>query len=51
VAGWGLAMLLGYQEKVRENLFHKSLAGICALATALTLSVMALYAVFYVAAG
>ncbi len=48
VAGWGLAMLLGYQEKVRESLFHKTLAGICALATALTLSAMSLYAVFYV---
>ncbi|MDJ0989449.1 MAG: rhomboid family intramembrane serine protease [Desulfobacterales bacterium] len=48
VAGWGLAMLLGYQEKIRENLFHKTLAGICALATALTLSAMSLYAVFYV---
>ena len=51
VAGWGLAMLLGYQEKIRESLFHKSLAGICALATALTLSIMTLYAVFYVWAG
>ncbi|MGD9098108.1 MAG: rhomboid family intramembrane serine protease [Desulfobacterales bacterium] len=47
VAGWGLAMLLGYQEKIRENFFHKSLAGICALVTALTLSVMTLYAAYY----
>ncbi len=41
-------MLLGYQEKILENLYHKTLAGICALATALTLCAMSLYAVFYV---
>ena len=47
-AGWGLAMLLGYQDKIRENLFHKTLAGACALATVLTLAVMTLYALYYV---
>ncbi len=47
VAGWGLAMLLGYQEKIRENLYHKALAGICALATVVTLAVMVLYGLFY----
>jgi hypothetical protein len=41
-------MLLGYQEKVRENLLHKALAGVCALATVLTLALMILYALFYV---
>ncbi len=51
VAGWGLAMLLGYQEKIRENLLHKALAGACALATTLTLAIMALYALFYVMTG
>ncbi len=49
VAGWGLAMLLGYQEKIRENLFHKALAGICALVTVMTLAIMTLFALFYVA--
>jgi len=28
-----LGFLLGYQEKKRENLFHKMLAGGCAIAT------------------
>ncbi|MBL0713247.1 MAG: rhomboid family intramembrane serine protease, partial [Desulfosarcina sp.] len=48
VTGWGLAMLLGYQEKIRENLFHKTLAGVCALATVLTLGMTSLYALYYV---
>ena len=47
VAGWGLAMLLGYQEKIRENLFHKTLAGVCALVTVLTLTIMILFALYY----
>ena len=47
VAGWGLALLLGYQEKIRENLFHKALSGICALTTVATLIVMVLFALFY----
>jgi rhomboid protease GluP len=33
LAGIGLGFLLGYQEKRRENLFHKMLAGACALMT------------------
>ena len=48
VAGWGLAMLLGYQEKSRETLLHKALAGICALVTVATLTVMTLFALIYV---
>jgi rhomboid protease GluP len=37
IAGIGLGFLLGYQEKRRENLFHKMLAGTCALVTILVL--------------
>ena len=37
IAGVGLGFLLGYQEKRRENLFHKLLAGSCALVTLLVL--------------
>ena len=48
VAGWGLAMLLDYQEKTRENLLHKALAGVCALITVLTLALMIIYALLYV---
>ena len=33
LAGIGLGYLLGYQEKRKENLFHKMLAGTCALVT------------------
>ena len=33
LAGIVLGFLLGYQEKKRENLFHKMLAGGCAIAT------------------
>ena len=33
LAGIALGFLLGYQEKRRENLFHKMLAGTCALMT------------------
>jgi len=38
LAGIGLGFLLGYREKRRENLFHKLLAGTCAV---VTLSVLA----------
>jgi rhomboid protease GluP len=48
VAGWGLAMVMGYQEKIRETFFHKALAGACALATVLTLASMTLFALYYV---
>ena len=37
LAGIGFGYLLGYQEKKRENLFHKMLAGTCALVTILVL--------------
>ena len=37
IGGIGIGFLLGYQEKRRENIFHKFLAGTCALATLLVL--------------
>jgi len=39
VAGFALGWLLGYRDRdrVRERIFHKSLAGLCALATVLAL--------------
>ncbi len=37
LAGFALAWLLGYRERVREGIFHKSLAGLCVLATVLAL--------------
>ena len=37
LAGLGFGYLLGYHEKKRENLFHKMLAGTCALVTILVL--------------
>jgi rhomboid protease GluP len=36
-AGIGLGFLLGYQERKKENVFHKLLAGSCALITVLIL--------------
>jgi rhomboid protease GluP len=38
IAGIGLGFLLGYQEKRRESLIHKMLAGACAVATVLVLA-------------
>jgi rhomboid protease GluP len=38
VAGAILGFLLGYQEKRRENLFHKLLAGLCMIATVAVLA-------------
>ena len=37
VAGIGLGFLLGYQERKKENVFHKLLAGGCAIITILVL--------------
>jgi len=36
-AGIGLGFLLGYQERKKENIFHKLLAGSCAIITILIL--------------
>jgi rhomboid protease GluP len=47
LAGIVLGFLLGYQDKKRENLFHKMLAGICAGATIATLVWAVSTAVYY----
>jgi rhomboid protease GluP len=47
IAGIGFGFLLGYQEKRRENLFHKMLAGTCALVTLLVLVWAVSSTVFY----
>ena len=47
IAGVGLGFLLGYQEKRSENLFHKMLAGTCALMTIGVLVWAVASAVFY----
>jgi rhomboid protease GluP len=51
LAGIGLGYLLGYQERKRENLFHKILAGACAVATVLVLIWAVSTAVVYRVAG
>ena len=47
VAGIALGYLLGYQEKKKENLFHKILAGACAAATIAVLVWAVATAVYY----
>ena len=47
IAGIGLGFLLGYQEQRRETLFHKMLAGTCALVTLLVLGWAVTTAVYY----
>ena len=47
IGGIGLGFLLGYQEKRRENIFHKFLAGTCVLVTLLVLVWAVGSAVFY----
>ena len=51
LAGIGLGYLLGYQERKRENLFHKVLAGVCAVATLLVLIWAVSTAIVYRVAG
>ena len=51
VAGLGLAWLLGYQEQRRESFQHRALAGVCALATTLSLGGSLLYAAFALLQG
>ena len=46
LAGIGLGFLLGYRERRRENLFHKTLARICAAGTVLVLLWAVLTAVY-----
>lgn len=38
LAGIGLGFLLGYQDKRKESLYHKMLAGLCAVVTILVLA-------------
>ena len=47
LAGIGLGFLLGYREKRRENIFHKLLAGSCALATLMVLAWAVARALFF----
>jgi rhomboid protease GluP len=47
LAGIILGLLLGYQERKKENLLHKGLAGACAVLTLLVLAWAILTAVIY----
>ena len=46
-SGIGLGFLLGYRERKKENLFHKLLAGGCAVLTLLVLGWAVLSGIFY----
>ena len=43
VAGIALGFLLGYRERIREQYFHKALAGVCVVATILVLGWVLLF--------
>jgi len=47
VGGIVLGYFLGYQERSRENLFHKSLAGVCVVLTVAVLAWATLSSVYY----
>jgi rhomboid protease GluP len=47
VGGIFLGYFLGYQERSRENLFHKSLAGVCVVLTVAVLAWAILSSVYY----
>ena len=47
LAGIVFGYLLGYQEKKRENIIHKILAGVCAMATMAVLIWAVRTAIFY----
>ena len=47
VGGIVLGYFLGYQERSRENLFHKSLAGVCVVLTVAVLAWAILSSVYY----
>jgi rhomboid protease GluP len=50
-AGIVLGLLLGYQERKRERLFHKTLAGICVLLTVMILVWAAVSGIYYRVVG
>jgi len=50
-AGVVLGFLLGYQERVRENLFHKILAGVCVVSTLVILGWAVASGVYYLFLG
>jgi rhomboid protease GluP len=50
-AGIVLGLLLGYQERKRERLFHKTLAGICVLLTVMILVWAVVSGIYYRAVG
>jgi rhomboid protease GluP len=47
LAGLILGFLFGYQEKKKENLLHKSLAGACAVVTVMVLAWAVISALYY----
>jgi rhomboid protease GluP len=47
LAGLILGFLFGYQENKRENILHKSLAGVCAVVTVLVLAWAVISAAYY----
>ena len=51
ISGIAFGYLLGYQERKRENLFHKIFAGSCAIATLLVLIWAVSTAVYYSVLG
>jgi rhomboid protease GluP len=51
VAGAILGLLLGYQERKRENLLHKLLAGLCVIVTVAVLVWAGVSAVYLRLAG
>ena len=51
LAGILLGYLLGYQERKKENIFHKTLAGVCLIGTLLILGWAIFKTIYYIAMG
>jgi rhomboid protease GluP len=47
VSGALLGFLLGYAEKIKENITHRTIAGVCAIATILTLGWAVVSSILY----
>ena len=47
VAGALLGFMLGYADKIKENIVHKTIAGVCAIATILTLGWAVVSSILY----